>query len=195
VIFSSTRKRLRSAVLGPLVRKHLRTGETLLDVGGGTGLFARWLSDHAGVEVTVSDTADYGEHRDRSLPFLPQAEVRRIPAPDKSFDVVLLMFVLHHLDTADLQEHLVREAARVARKRVIVVEDTPASSWDWGMNTMMDWLLNVRFGIPTPFTFRSTRNWCETFSKNRIGLAAKETFRSVWPTFGLYRQSLFVLVP
>jgi ubiquinone/menaquinone biosynthesis C-methylase UbiE len=195
VILANLRKRLRSAVLGPLVRKHLHSGETLLDVGGGSGLFARWLRDHAGVDATVSDLVDYGDHRDGSLPFLRQEEIRRISAPDKSFDVVLLMFVLHHLDTAELQEQLVLEAARVARKRVIVLEDTPASSWDWGMNTMADWVLNVRFGIPTPFTFRSTRNWCETFSRNRIGLAAQETFRSVWPTFGLYRQSLFVLVP
>lgn len=182
-------------MLGPLIKKHLHPGETLLDLGGGTGFFARWLSDHAGVAATVSDIVDYEENRDPSLPFIHHPDPRHVPCPDKSFDVVLLMFVLHHIDTGEHQERIIREATRVARKRVIVIEDTPESSWDWGMNSLVDWALNVRHGIPTPFTFRSSRSWCKVFSRNQITLAATEGFRSVWPSFGLYRQSMFVLQP
>jgi ubiquinone/menaquinone biosynthesis C-methylase UbiE len=184
---------LRSATLGPLIKRHLHPGESLLDVGGGTGFFAKWLSEHAGVAATVSDIVDYNGSRDRTLPFIHQPDPRRVPCADGSFDVVMLMFVLHHIETPDLQELLLREATRVARKRVIVIEDTPVSAWDWRMNKLFDWILNIRHGIPTPFTFRSAAGWSEAFSRNRIGLTDVKSFRSVWPSFGLYRQSMFIL--
>lgn len=182
-------------MLGPLIQKHLHPGEQLLDVGAGTGFFARWLQDNSGVRSTLSDIVDYEGDRDRSLPFIHQRDPRRIPGDDQSFDVVLLMFVLHHIDHAELQAQILREAVRVARKRVIVIEDTPASTWDWGMNKLFDWVLNIRHRIPTPFTFRSASGWREEFSRQNIGLIAAESFRSVWPSFGLYRQTMFVLSP
>ena len=38
---------------------------------------------------------------------------------------------------------------------VIVTEDTPASRAEWIVNAAWDWILNLRHGVPTPFTFRS----------------------------------------
>ena len=187
-------RRWRSDGLGPRVIRHLRPGESLLDLGAGTGFFAGWLRDHASVQATLCDLVDY-ENRDRSLPFLHQSDPRRVPAEDGSYDVVLVMFVLHHLDEWALQEVLLAEAARVARRKVILIEDTPESGWDWVMNKSFDWVLNVRHGIPTPFTFRSAAAWKELFQRRGHSLAGAETFRSVWPTFGLYRQSIFVLDP
>jgi ubiquinone/menaquinone biosynthesis C-methylase UbiE len=185
-------RRWRSDALGERLRGHLSAGETLLDVGAGTGFFARWLQDRLGVRPTLCDRADY-RNRDRSLPFVLQPDPMRLPADDRSFDAVLVMFVLHHLDAWEDQERLLAEAARVARRRVIVVEDTPRSAWDRAMNRLFDWVLNVRHGIPTPFTFRSAEAWSELFRARGLAVAGFDTFRSGWPTFGLYRQSVFVL--
>lgn len=193
MLFPTMRRNIRSRILGPLIGSHLKSGETLLDVGGGTGFFARWLKDHAGVHATLSDIVDYAADRDASLPFILQKDLRRVPAEDNSFDNVLLMFVLHHIDSAALQEQIVRETFRVARRRVLIVEDTPESPWDWAMNKSFDWALNVRHRIPTPYTFRSSADWSSTFAAMSLPLASLEKFRSVWPTFGLFRQALFVL--
>jgi SAM-dependent methyltransferase len=88
----------------------------VLDVGGGTGIHARWLSA-AGYEVTLLDlmpehvaaaasisgiTASVGDAR--SLPFDPGA-----------FDVVLLLGPLYHLVEAEERLLALREARRVAR--------------------------------------------------------------------------------
>jgi ubiquinone/menaquinone biosynthesis C-methylase UbiE len=185
-------RRWRSDGLGERLRGHLKAGESLLDVGAGTGFFARWLQDRLGVRPTLCDLVDYG-NRDRSLPFVLQADPRRLPAEDRSFDAVLLVFVLHHVASGEDQERLVAEAARVARRRVLIVEDTPRSAWDRAMNRFFDWALNVRHGIPTPFTFRTAEAWLELFRSRGLPVAGTSTFRSVWPTFGLYRQTLFVL--
>ena len=193
MLFPALRRRLRGTFLGGLIGKHLVAGESLLDVGGGTGFFARWLQENADVKATLSDIVDYDASRDKSLPFIHQLDPRRIPSKDAAYDNVLVMFVLHHIDTAELQLNLVREAMRVARKRVIIVEDTPRSWWDWGMNKLFDWVLNVRHGIPTPFTFRSSVDWCSAFAAEHFVIDEVHAFRSVWPSFGIYRQSMIVL--
>lgn len=48
----------------------------------------------------------------------------KLPYEDNSFDVVLVMFVLHHIPH---NKEIIKELQRVARKRIIVVEDTPVS--------------------------------------------------------------------
>ena len=52
---------------------------------------------------------------------------KRLPFEDDSFDAVLLMFVLHHAEDAGA---VLREARRVSRDRVIVLEDVTTSWWD-----------------------------------------------------------------
>ena len=46
----------------------------------------------------------------------------KLPYEDNSFDVVLSMFVLHHIPH---NKEIIHELQRVARNRVIIVEDTP----------------------------------------------------------------------
>lgn len=46
-----------------------------------------------------------------------------VPFEDKTFDHALIGYVLHHL-TRDHAQHIVEEAVRVARKSVIVLEDS-----------------------------------------------------------------------
>ncbi len=186
--------RRRCSSLGRRLGVHVEARETVLDVGAGNGRISRWLRDHLGVFPTLCDGTEYS-NRDGSLPFLRKTEDGIIPAENASFDTVLLVFVLHHLETRELQEGLLAEAARVTRKRVIVVEDTPGSPWDHGMNRLFDWSLNVGHGIPIPFTFRSAAEWPDAFRRIGLRMHHAETFRSGWPTFGLYRQSLFVAMP
>ncbi len=49
------------------------------------------------------------------------ADARALPFPDEAFDVALLSLTLHHFD-GDEQRRVLREAARVARRAVIVNE-------------------------------------------------------------------------
>jgi len=183
---------LRENEEGRRIAPHLRSGQTMLDLGAGTGFMARWLRDRTGVRPTLCDLVDYA-NRDRSMPFIHQRDPGRVPVADGAFDVVLMMFVFHHIPRWDDQERLLDEAIRITAGRVIVAEDTPTSRLDRAFNVAWDWLLNLRHGVPTPFTFRSAGGWLELFRARELRIAHVETYRPIWPTLGTYHHTLFVL--
>jgi ubiquinone/menaquinone biosynthesis C-methylase UbiE len=183
---------LRENEEGRRVALHLGGGQTVLDLGAGTGFMARWLRAETGIRPTLADVVEYG-NRDRTLPFVRLHDPLRLPVPDGSFDVVLLMFVLHHVERFEDQEVLIDEALRVARHRLVVVEDTPFSVADRVFNVAWDWLLNLRHGVPTPFTFRTVDGWTELFKDRSLALAHVESYRPMWPTLKSYHHTIFVL--
>lgn len=92
-----------------------------LDVGTGTGVFAEALERH-GLEVTGIDPNPEmldaaARHAPQGLFF--QCAAEDLPFADREFDIVLLAHVLHE---ADEPLRALREARRVARQRVVIVE-------------------------------------------------------------------------
>ena len=183
---------LRENEVGRHVGPWLEPGQTVLDLGAGTGYISRWLHNQIGVRPTLADVVSYG-NRERSLPFLQLDDPFGVPVPDASFDVVMLLFVLHHVGGHEGQERLVEEAKRVARSRIVVLEDTPRTTIDRVLNMSWDWLLNLRHRVPTPFTFRSRDEWIHVFKEQDLSIVHVQTYRPRWPTLHTYPHSLFVL--
>jgi ubiquinone/menaquinone biosynthesis C-methylase UbiE len=183
---------LRENEIGSRVAPHLRPGSQVLDVGSGTGRISQWLARRAGIRPTLADVIEF-ENRVGGFPYVRLADPLALPFEDRSFDAVMLLFVLHHIEAWDDQERLVGEAARVSRSRVVVVEDTPTSAVDRAFNVGWDWVLNLRHGVPTPFTFRTVEGWARVFRRSGLAVAHRETYRARWPTLLTYHHSLFVL--
>lgn len=183
---------LRDREVGSRIAPHLGEGWEVLDLGSGTGRLSTWLRNRAGIRPTLADVVEFG-NRVRGLPYVRLEDRLATPFPDDSFDAVLLLFVLHHVPRWEDQEALLIEAARVSRQRVILVEDTPLSRGDRLLNTAWDWTLNLRHGVPKPFSFRTVEGWRGVFRRNGLLEWASETYRPVWPTLGMYRHTLFVL--
>ncbi len=183
---------LRENEEGRRIIPWLEPGATLLDLGAGTGLMARYLRDRAGIRPTLTDLVPY-RNRDRSMPFIRQTDPFRVPVADASHDVVLMMFVFHHMERFEDQEVLLREAERIARRRIVVTEDTPGSRFERAVNAAWDRVLNLRHGVPTPCMFRSTEAWTRLFEDHGLRIAHRERYRPIWPTLGTYHHTLFVL--
>ena len=183
---------LRENEEGQRIVPYLERGQTMLDLGAGTGFMARWLREKTGVEPTCADLVEY-HNRDRSMPFIKQDDPFRVPVDDGAFDVVLMMFVYHHMEPYEAQLTLLDEAIRVTRHRLIIVEDTPRTKVDRVANTFWDWALNWRHGVPTPFTFRSADEWSLVFKRRDLSLTAVDTYRPLWPTLKTYPHTLFAL--
>ncbi|CAE7034995.1 unnamed protein product [Symbiodinium sp. CCMP2592] len=91
----------------------------LLDVGGGDGHMAEWWSDmgcdvhllEVDADCAVAATARLGQER-----VALHDGVSAWPYPESSFDVCLLLFVLHHIGEEKALEHTLAEAARVSRR-------------------------------------------------------------------------------
>lgn len=182
---------LREDEVGGRVARHLRPGERVLDFGAGTGLLARYLHRTAGIEPTLADLVDYGNRRDE-FPFLKMEDPFHVPAPDGAFDVVLLLFALHH-NPYEAQGKVLAEAARLFSRRLIVIEDTPFGRVDHAFNVFWDRVLNLRHGVPTPCTFRGVGEWLDVFAEHGLVADHVESYRPRWPTLGTYHHTLFAL--
>jgi ubiquinone/menaquinone biosynthesis C-methylase UbiE len=102
-----------------IMLRYLDTGPlTILDVGGGTGIYSEWLGElghrmHL-IDITPSHIATARLKRTR----LASAEVgdsRHLAWPDRSVDVVLLLGPLYHLVEAAGRSRALSEAHRVLR--------------------------------------------------------------------------------
>jgi SAM-dependent methyltransferase len=183
---------LRENEVGVKIAPHLMRGQALLDLGAGTGFISRWLSERTGVEPTLTDVVSY-HNREKDLPFLQLDDPFGVPVGDGSFDVVMLLFVFHHVDRFDDQERLLDEAIRIARSRLVIMEDTPRTKVDLAFNKGWDWLLNRRHHVPCPFTFRDADGWIDLFKACDLSIVHAETYRPMWPSLKTYPHSLFVL--
>lgn len=97
---------------------YVARGDSVLDVGCGTGHLSAYLRDMYGAVSTGIDVKDF---RVAEIPF-EKFDGTSIPFPDSSFDHVVLSEVLHHSHDPI---GLMTECRRVASRRIIVFEDMP----------------------------------------------------------------------
>ena len=183
---------LRDDEIGSRIVPHLVPGWEVLDLGSGTGRLMRWVTSRIEIRPTLADVIEF-RNRVGRFPYVRMRDPLHPPFGDRSFDAVLLLFVLHHIADWEEQETLVRQAVRITRRRLILIEDTPMSRLDRLFNTGWDWALNLRHGVPKPFAFRTVEGWRQVFRGAGLTERAVQTYRPLWPTLGTYRHTLFVL--
>ena len=158
----------------------------ILDIGGGWGFYVEPLERVRNCKVTVLDVVEPAFHKAPVLTYAGE----KMPFPDKSFDVSLLVTMLHHVR---FPEKLLAEAKRVTRRFVIVVEDLYRHAAGRVWTILRDTLFNFEF-VGHPRQFRRREEWLECFS--RLGL--KKEFEKEIYTFLLgFRilNGIFVLSP
>ena len=155
----------RSRIIHGQIAPHLGAG-SLLDIGAGDGAIGAAFGA-GGRHVQLMDVVDYNR---TGLPFALY-DGMTIPFPDKSFDNALLIVVLHHC--AD-PLRVLREARRVARRRIIVIESVYLSEPNRRFNMFFDWFYNrvLHDGVPVPFNFNSPEGWEHIFRREGFEVAA-----------------------
>jgi len=88
----------------------------ILDVGGGTGVYARWLGSR-GYEVHLLDPMEQHVQEARATSPAPASarvgDARSLPDSDATADAVLLLGPLYHLTASEDRVHALAEARRV----------------------------------------------------------------------------------
>ncbi|MFZ5881701.1 MAG: class I SAM-dependent methyltransferase [Chloroflexota bacterium] len=148
---------------------HLEGAETLLDCGSGSMRVAKLIEKRLGLKAYGTDVIHLKAGHARFC--LCAGE--RLPFADNSFDAVSLMFVLHHTRDAVVA---IKECARVARKRVLILEDVYTHPLEKEWLKFLDVLGNftISLDMPFPFTFKSVAEWERIFADLGLRLAASE---------------------
>lgn len=107
---------IRAKILANLIQEYIPSKSLVLDIGCGNMLISKVLRDRIGICVRGIDVIDM------NLTNLPHQifDGKKIPFSGNSFDVSLLIGVLHHVED---QQILLEEAKRVTGGRVIIFED------------------------------------------------------------------------
>jgi SAM-dependent methyltransferase len=112
----------RRELVASLLRREVRAGETLLDVGCGTGANLALAGDgvrRLGLDIHVEELS----------PGMLQGDALALPLQRASVDVVLALDVLEHLD----DDAMLAEAARVLRPGGRLIATVPAVPALWSM--------------------------------------------------------------
>ncbi len=146
-----------------LFEKHLPQQSRILDIGGGWGFYAKPLKERSH-QVTVLDVTRPGLQKAPAVVlYEPQ---NPFPFADKTFDASLLITMLHH--TPD-PEAILREARRVTRGLLIVVEDLYRHGLGRLWTVFRDQLYNFEF-FGHPKQFKSRDEWQKLFEKQGMTL-------------------------
>lgn len=130
---------------------------TLLDVGCGDGTLAREVVrrrpeiEPTGVEI-----------RARPQTAIPVREFdgRQLPFGDRTYDVVVMVDVIHH---AEEPQRLLDEVARVATNCVIIKDHLTGAWLSHERLRLMDWVGNIGHGVPLRYAYWSPAQWAEAF--------------------------------
>lgn len=157
--------------LAPLLPANAR----VLDVGCGDGLLDTLLmqrrSDVAieGVDVLL-----------RPKTHIPVTvfDGSHIPHGDRSFDAVIFVDVLHHIEDPMV---ILREAFRVAKTCVVIKDHLREGFLAGPTLRFMDWVGNARHSVHLPYNYWTREQWRNAFADLRVHPASMEDRLKMYP--------------
>lgn len=169
-------------------------GAQILDVGTGDGQIARLIGEkQAGVQVEGIDVM----LRDKTHIPVTLFDGTTIPFDDKSVDVVTFVDVLRHTDDP---QRLISQAARVARRAVIIKDHLSENAFDHATLRLMDWVGNAPHGVVLPYHYAPRADWDRWFMQAGLTTDVFDTSIPLYPApaswvFGRKLHFIARLVP
>ncbi|MGH8092335.1 MAG: class I SAM-dependent methyltransferase [Chthoniobacterales bacterium] len=165
----------RVAALAAGLSNKIPPGAQVLDVGCGDGqISSEIMRRTAKVSVTGIDVLL------RPVTHIPvvQFDGETIPFPDASFDVVMFVDVLHHTLKPEL---LLKEAARVSRRHVLLKDHFRRGFLAASTLRLMDWVGNAHHGVVLPYNYLAPAEWNQAYKTARLRTVSVENKIGLYP--------------
>jgi len=143
------------------IKKFLNKNNSILDIGSGTCNVYEVLLKK-GYNVVGLDVRHFS-FVENIKPVLYDGD--KIPFEDNTFDVALLLTVLHHLP---YPEKIIKEAMRVSKK-VIIIEDIYSNIFSQYLTYFFDCICNLEF-IGHPHTNKDDKQWKDVFLQHGLNI-------------------------
>jgi SAM-dependent methyltransferase/NADH:ubiquinone oxidoreductase subunit 3 (subunit A) len=174
--------RLRAQSKARWLQSYLPEGDSLrlLDVGAGEGYVGERLARRHSVQLV-----DAREGVNRTALSFQRADGADLPFADDAFDAALLAYVLHHTREP---EAVLREALRVSRNGVVVLESGCRGRWCRLLRRLDRWANRLRRGgseghaegEAVEARFRSAREWERMAERCGGRVTAREEWGAPW---------------
>jgi SAM-dependent methyltransferase len=154
----------RVRVLSEHLALELDGGGSVLDVGCGDGSIAQAIMTRRpelrfeGIDVMLRPHS--------AIPAIAY-DGQHIPHPDKAFDWVTIVDVLHHTDEP---ARVLAECVRVARRGVVIKDHLREGFAAFSTLRMMDWVGNRGHDVRLPYNYLTRAEWNSIFRE--IGVSA-----------------------
>ena len=156
---------------------YIHKDDEVLDLGCGIGIISYFIGKDLGAKVMGVDIRDVREFK---IPFVIY-NGQSLPFSDKSFDVILIAYVLHHVDNVEI---ILEEAKRICRGKIIIYEDTPENL----IHQFFYWFHRLGFKILFKSSslnarFLSPSEWIAVFHKLNLKITSIEKVKPFHPLY------------
>jgi SAM-dependent methyltransferase len=165
----------RTLVLSDWCSRLIPLNSTVLDVGCGDGRLARLVAEKR-PDISIRGI-DVLPRNDAEMP-IDTFDGKSIPYGEGSFDVVMLVDVLHH---ASQPMTLLQEAVRIARQAIVIKDHLAEGSLAYLILRVMDWVGNARHGVALPYDYWSLAKWHRVFDELGLRVNAWESNLKLYP--------------
>ena len=151
----------RAVNIASRMKGFIKEGDKLLDIGLGNGFVAKEIKNFYKVYMEGVDVVDYNKTDIKNTIY----DGIHLPFKDNSFDCILVLYTLHHCTK---QFKVLKEAKRVSKKRIIIMEDVYNNNFEKVTTFLHDYISNKRKGVNCPYYFHNKKEWRSIF--NKLGL-------------------------
>jgi SAM-dependent methyltransferase len=165
----------RASRLARALSDVLPSSARVLDVGSGDGIVAASI---LALRPDVSiEGVDVLVRPETGIPIRP-FDGRTLPAPDDSFDVCMLVDVVHH---AEDPHRLLREAARVARSCIVLKDHLRKGLLSGATLHFMDRVGNARHGTIVRGMYWGEQEWRSAWREAGLMVASRRSRLGLYP--------------